>query len=455
MPRSLTQEIQGIECIGDSLQTKINPNFLKLDEAVQTLSSTFLIPVDTSTVDLTFNTTNRQLNAVVKNDSITNAKLAFDGGSLGFRNKIINGNFDIWQRGTSYTGNATAPALYPAADRWSVYVSIPAANSPVGTYTVTRRTTDSTELLSFQANYYQRLQTNFTTFGTTPMNNYLGSAAIVPGIQGIERAASILGKTVTVSFWARASQNCKLLSESQIYSQSNQIFWTPTICKIFDVTTSWQKFTHTYTMPTYNQVIAAGYDPFLNFVANPSYTPLGNAMPPLSSWLYQVNLTTMWSRGLYNAAGNHSNRPTGFPDPLSVTDFQALSASAEATKNGGWVDVAQVQLEEGPTATPFEQRPLGLELSLCQRYFQSYPGNITNAGYTTNGTAQVYTMLLPTPMRVSPTINFTPLNVVNATLAYFDDGGSNDRIFFGVFSTSPGGGVFQYTAQNATLNAEL
>lgn len=32
--------------------------------------------------------------------------------------------------------------------------------------------------------------------------------------------------------------------------------------------------------------------------------------------------------------------------------------------------VANVQLEQGPVATPFEQRPYGLELSLCQRYYE-------------------------------------------------------------------------------------
>lgn len=29
-----------------------------------------------------------------------------------------------------------------------------------------------------------------------------------------------------------------------------------------------------------------------------------------------------------------------------------------------------VQMEEGSVATPFEQRPIGLELSLCQRYYE-------------------------------------------------------------------------------------
>lgn len=50
-----------------------------------------------------------------------------------------------------------------------------------------------------------------------------------------------------------------------------------------------------------------------------------------------------------------------------------------------------VQLEEGSVATPFEHRPYGLELSLCQRYFEkSYniedtPGTSTYSGIHTNG----------------------------------------------------------------------
>ena len=36
------------------------------------------------------------------------------------------------------------------------------------------------------------------------------------------------------------------------------------------------------------------------------------------------------------------------------------------------VDLAQMQLEEGPVATPFEYRPAAEELTLCQRYLYSY-----------------------------------------------------------------------------------
>ena len=36
----------------------------------------------------------------------------------------------------------------------------------------------------------------------------------------------------------------------------------------------------------------------------------------------------------------------------------------------GYIKYYNIQLEEGPIATPFEQRPIGLELALCQRYYQ-------------------------------------------------------------------------------------
>jgi hypothetical protein len=40
-----------------------------------------------------------------------------------------------------------------------------------------------------------------------------------------------------------------------------------------------------------------------------------------------------------------------------------------STAAANW-SIAGVQLEEGPTATPFEHRPIGTELALCQRYYE-------------------------------------------------------------------------------------
>ena len=73
------------------------------------------------------------------------------------------------------------------------------------------------------------------------------------------------------------------------------------------------------------------------------------------------------------------------------------------------VRYTNVQLEPGPVATPFEHRPIGTELALCQRYyypvqvadiqtFASGPGVYLNANLVTN---------FPVTMRIAPTITAT------------------------------------------------
>ena len=72
-----------------------------------------------------------------------------------------------------------------------------------------------------------------------------------------------------------------------------------------------------------------------------------------------------------------------------------------------------VQLEEGSVATPFENIPYGLELSLCQRYYESsYSNGVTVGSASTLGakysitigsaTAQGFTFI--EPKRVPPTV---------------------------------------------------
>jgi hypothetical protein len=65
--------------------------------------------------------------------------------------------------------------------------------------------------------------------------------------------------------------------------------------------------------------------------------------------------------------------------------------------------IGDVQLEVGSVATPFEQRPYGMELALCQRYFQS----LLIGGYGTNNAATVISRVtwpLFVAMRANPTI---------------------------------------------------
>ena len=330
MARSLTQDIVGTECIGDSLQTKINPNFLKLDEAVQTLSSTNLIPVDTDTIDLSFNTVNRQLNGIVKDNSITNTKLAFDGGALGFRNKIINGNFDIWQRGTSF--NITTNHTY-TADRWSI-----GFDGTGATRTITRQAFNLGELPNEPTYFLRFAQTVAGTGGTF---NVLR--------QRIESVRTLANKTATISFWAKANNSINVIvSLAQDFGpggSSSTITAAPTI----SIGTTWIKYTATITVPTIaGKTIGTGSD----------YLALRFELP--------VNTTFVF-------------------------------------------DIAEVQLEEGAKATPFEQRPLGTELALCQRYYEVLqPGSVSTTqmfgAFPGGGSASSVTWQFKVQKRAIPTI---------------------------------------------------
>jgi hypothetical protein len=74
--------------------------------------------------------------------------------------------------------------------------------------------------------------------------------------------------------------------------------------------------------------------------------------------------------------------------------------------------LTRVQLERGGTATAFERRPYGLELTLCQRYYWELRGSdglAVGPGFAQTGTDYIISVPFPVPMRISPA-----LSVVNA-----------------------------------------
>ena len=65
--------------------------------------------------------------------------------------------------------------------------------------------------------------------------------------------------------------------------------------------------------------------------------------------------------------------------------------------------VIKPQVELGSVRTPFEQRPIGLELSLCQRYYQTLNTTFSET-VSSNGGVSVKTAPLATTMRTQPTV---------------------------------------------------
>lgn len=123
----------------------------------------------------------------------------------------------------------------------------------------------------------------------------------------------------------------------------------------------------------------------------------------------------------------------------TLSGTNVTTAQLTSPSSGPWtvtvpITASNVQLEEGSVATPFEQRPYGLELSLCQRYYWrgGLDGANGNTGYYGNlnmTLLNVGSITFPVTMRVIPTMSVvTPPTYVNcmpsAIVAYSIDGAS-------------------------------
>jgi hypothetical protein len=173
-------------------------------------------------------------------DSSTSTGLRYTAGNP-IPNPIINSCFDIAQRGTSV---AVAASNTYTLDRWNCFRSGFATG-----VTVSRQSTNDTTNLPF-VQYCARVQRDS---GNT-------STARIHFETGVETINSIpfAGKTVTISFYARAGANYSSTSNAlsvQLYSgtgtdQKPSAFTGATLVAnaAVTLTTTWQRFTATGTI---------------------------------------------------------------------------------------------------------------------------------------------------------------------------------------------------------------
>lgn len=270
----------------------------------------------------------------------------------GFKNYIINGNFDVWQYGTSQTISG-----YGSDDRW---VNYNAGSTKIHSQVLC---TD-TELALFNASKFSR----------TVVSSVIGVANYAYKLQHIEDVTKLAGKKVTISFWAKSDSNKNVAIE---LIQSFGTGGTPS-APVYNIgsqqvllSSAWQKKTITVEIPSIVR------------------KTLGTDGVHTSS-----TAINFW----FDAGSNLNAR------------------TASLGQQSGTFDIAQVQIEEGSVATPFENRPYGLELSLCQRYYETSYNNGQYAGQASTTISAVWWMpsstklLLNIPFkvqkRVTPTVNY-------------------------------------------------
>jgi len=146
------------------------------------------------------------------------------------KNKIINGDFGVWQRGTSFT----ATNIY-CADRFRNDYD------GSGTRTTTQQsfTPGSAPVSGYEAQYYLQVVQAATSGQTYSSNSYRG-----------EDVRTYAGQTVTVSFWAKADAARQIGVDTIQFFGSGGSATVSTTIQYVTLSTSWTRYALTFSIPS-------------------------------------------------------------------------------------------------------------------------------------------------------------------------------------------------------------
>ena len=275
-------------------------------------------------------------------------------GALSNRNKIINGDMRIAQRGTSFTGTDKFPA-----DRWSVGGA---------TSVILTSQNESTEV---PTGFQNSIKLSITTADTSID---AGDAwDLTQHIEGYNVADLLFGtanaKSVTLSFWVNctsAGTFCIVLLGSSDGASLDRSYVAEYTINTAD---TWEQKTITVpgdTGGTWHTGNGRGLSVRFGLTAGTTYQKAAGS----------------WGAG--NVIG-------------SSNQTQLLS-----TANSAWY-VTGVQLEVGEKATPFEHRSYGDELARCERYFELITGYAENfIGYSFSASGAACPIRFRTIKRAAP-----------------------------------------------------
>jgi hypothetical protein len=251
------------------------------------------------------------------------------------KNKLINGNFDFWQRGSTfgYRNPSTESDRYNA-DRWKLVNSGSVAGDRLGIQ-INRLPLGLGDLDESSAYSKYGLEMAIGTGGYTA-GSYTYLFQRVEGIEHLPRG------TATVSFYAKASiGNAKLgVSFRRDFGGGTAPDYATTGVErnsqkvpgfVMNVPTNWTRFSHTFSLPDCaGGILGTG----------------GNDGPEIQFYL---------------RAGS---------DLVGEDVTEAINPNIAGTSSYS-ISIAQVQLESGSVSSLFEPNEKSAEFTACQRYYQT------------------------------------------------------------------------------------
>jgi hypothetical protein len=165
-------------------------------------------------------------------DSSTSTGLRYQGNFAAGKNKIINGDFNIWQRGTSF--NYTTTTINYTADRWLIQCNLSSGTSTVSQQTFTPGTAP---VAGYEGQYFLRVTNS-------------AGATSVEFQQRVEDVRTFAGQTVTISFWAKASSAVTMANTIIQNFGSGGSGAVSTTGTSQTLTTSWARYSTTINVPS-------------------------------------------------------------------------------------------------------------------------------------------------------------------------------------------------------------
>jgi hypothetical protein len=131
------------------------------------------------------------------------------------------------------------------------------------------------------------------------------------------------------------------------------------------------------------------------------------------------------------------------PNVWSAGNFKGPTGQVNLmATNGATLYITGVQLEKGTVATPFERRPFGTELALCQRYFQQDSSILIYGCFVGTNTWRI-PIIYKVTMRAAPT--FTSVQGGGGG-TYVTEGSTSSQITIGTNSAAGAPNFTSYTA---------
>lgn len=284
----------------------------------------------------------------------------------GFRNRLINSDMRIDQRNAGASVTQSSSVVY-ALDRWASFGTV------TSKFTVQRNAGAVTPPPGF-TNYIGCTSTSAYSVGASELYE------IFQSIEGFNTAdlnwGTASAQPVTLSFWVRSSL-------------------TGTFGGFLNNSASNRVYPYSYTISSANTW---------------EYKTVTIAGDTTGTWLTNngTGIQVAFNLGCGSSISGTANAWN------SGTAFGPTGAVSVVGTNGATFYITGVQLEAGSVATPFERRPYGTELQLCQRYAIVYTQETAfcriATGSSFEATTAVYQTAFPVEMRALPTITTSDLS---------------------------------------------